>query len=174
MYYCSSVWQEKRLQISHHCWDITFDSCMHLTGTMAGTMRRYSSYRDMEMTGGCVVCSGHGAMKENYYLDDGTYSASQIVIIMVKRYLEGLGKDIYKSLLADLKEPVESNEFRLKLKVRTATPPKGVSPLHEDFCCLMQPCWPSAHTPPKSFIQLLVCSIVCAALLGRPVDGKHQ
>ncbi|EIE19781.1 Phosphoglucomutase, first 3 domain-containing protein [Coccomyxa subellipsoidea C-169] len=60
--------------------------------------------------------SGHGAMKENYYLDDGTYSASQIVIIMVKRYLEGLGKDIYVSLLADLKEPVESNEFRLKLK----------------------------------------------------------
>ncbi len=58
-------------------------------------------------------------MKENYYLDDGTYSASQIVIIMVKRYLEGLGKDIYVSLLADLKEPVESNEFRLKLKVHT-------------------------------------------------------
>jgi hypothetical protein len=56
-------------------------------------------------------------MKENYYLDDGTYSASQIIIIMVKRYLEGLGKDIYKSLLADLEEPVESNEFRLKLKV---------------------------------------------------------
>ncbi|CAK0785494.1 hypothetical protein CVIRNUC_008703 [Coccomyxa viridis] len=60
--------------------------------------------------------SGHGAMKENYYLDDGTYSASQIVIVMVKRHLEGLGKDIYGSLLADLKEPVESSEFRLKLK----------------------------------------------------------
>ena len=56
-------------------------------------------------------------MKENYYLDDGTYSASQIVIVMVKRHLEGLGKDIYGSLLADLKEPVESSEFRLKLKV---------------------------------------------------------
>ena len=63
------------------------------------------------------MCSGHGAMKENYYLDDGTYSASQIVIIMVRRALEGLGKDIYGSLLADLKEPVESSEFRLKLKV---------------------------------------------------------
>ena len=63
-------------------------------------------------------CSGHGAMKENYYLDDGTYSASQIIIIMVKRALEGLGKDIYSSLLKDLKEPMESSEFRLKLKVR--------------------------------------------------------
>ena len=56
-------------------------------------------------------------MKENYYLDDGTYSASQIVIIMVKRALEGLGKDIYSSLLKDLNEPMESSEFRLKLKV---------------------------------------------------------
>ena len=55
-------------------------------------------------------------MKENYYLDDGTYSASQIVIIMVKRALEGLGKDI-TSLLKDLKEPMESSEFRLNLKV---------------------------------------------------------
>ena len=55
-------------------------------------------------------------MKENYYLDDGTYSASQIVIVMVKRHLEGLGKDIYSSLLKDLKEPTESSEFRLKLK----------------------------------------------------------
>ena len=67
---------------------------------------------------GLPGCSGHGAMKENYYLDDGTYSASQIVIIMVKRALEGLGKDIYSSLLKDLKEPMESSEFRLKLKVR--------------------------------------------------------
>lgn len=57
-------------------------------------------------------------MKENYYLDDGTYSASQIIIIMVKRALEGLGKDIYSSLLKDFKEPMESSEFRLKLKVR--------------------------------------------------------
>lgn len=33
-------------------------------------------------------CSGHGAMAENYYLDDGTYSASQIVIALVQRALE--------------------------------------------------------------------------------------
>ena len=77
-------------------------------------------------------------MKENYYLDDGTYSASQIVIVMVKRHLEGLGKDIYGSLLADLKEPIESSEFRLKLKVS----------IH--MKCMLRPvptCFPWACTP---------------------------
>jgi hypothetical protein len=70
--------------------------------------------------GCCCCCSGHGAMRENFFLDDGTYSASQIVIIMVKRALEEgpQGKDIYGNLLGGLKEPVESNEFRLKLRVR--------------------------------------------------------
>ncbi len=82
-------------------------------------------------------------MKENYYLDDGTYSASQIVIVMVKRHLEGLGKDIYGSLLADLKEPVESSEFRLKLKVRIHR--EGLSsPLKNLLawaCTLKAACW---------------------------------
>lgn len=55
-------------------------------------------------------------MKENYYLDDGTYSASQIVIELVRRKLEGEG-DISEDLLAKLKEPKESREFRLKLEV---------------------------------------------------------
>ena len=40
-------------------------------------------------------------MRENYFLDDGTYSASQIIIIMVRRFLEEgpKGKDIYGNLL---------------------------------------------------------------------------
>ena len=32
--------------------------------------------------------SGHGAMAENYFLDDGTYSASQIVIMLARAVLE--------------------------------------------------------------------------------------
>ena len=55
-------------------------------------------------------------MKENYYLDDGTYSASQIVIELVRRRLAGEG-DIAGDLLSQLKEPLESREFRLKLDV---------------------------------------------------------
>lgn len=55
-------------------------------------------------------------MAENYYLDDGTYSASQIVVELVRRRLEGDG-DI-SDLLAQLQEPEDSREFRLKLKVQ--------------------------------------------------------
>ncbi len=68
---------------------------------------------------GNLVCSGHGAMKENYYLDDGTYSASLILVLMVKRYLEGKGKNVGANLLSQLEEPAESKEFRIKLLVRT-------------------------------------------------------
>jgi hypothetical protein len=66
------------------------------------------------------LCSGHGAMKENYYLDDGTYSASLILVLMVKRYLEGKGKNVGADLLSQLEEPAESKEFRIKLLVRTS------------------------------------------------------
>ena len=55
-------------------------------------------------------------MKENHYLDDGTYSASQIIVEMVKRRLEGHG-DVTEELLKELQEPAEASEFRLKLQV---------------------------------------------------------
>ena len=56
-------------------------------------------------------------MKENYYLDDGTYSASQIVIEMVRSRQEGKG-DV-SDLLKQLQEPKDAQEFRLKLQVHT-------------------------------------------------------
>lgn len=55
-------------------------------------------------------------MKENFYLDDGTYSASQIVIELVRGREEGKG-DVSEELLKQLKEPADSQEFRLKLRV---------------------------------------------------------
>ena len=52
--------------------------------------------------------SGHGALKENYFLDDGAY-------LMVKLLIElGRGVDL-KAMVADLKEPAESKEFRLNV-----------------------------------------------------------
>lgn len=60
--------------------------------------------------------SGHGAMKENYFLDDGAYSAVKVVIEAVKRRLElGPGKGDISALLANLKEPVEAMEIRVKI-----------------------------------------------------------
>jgi len=58
--------------------------------------------------------SGHGAMRENYFLDDGAYSALKIVIEAVRRRLAGQG-DI-SELLKDLREPVEAMEIRVKIK----------------------------------------------------------
>lgn len=59
--------------------------------------------------------SGHGAMKENRYLDDGAYSAVKILIEMVKRKRGGQGG--IGQLLESLPEPVEAAEYRIKVKV---------------------------------------------------------
>eukprot|EP00899_Mesostigma_viride_P020964 jgi/Mesvir1/2886/Mv13960-RA.2 len=60
-----------------------------------------------------IETSGHGAMKENYFLDDGAYLAVKIVIEMVRKRLAGKGG--IGDVLADLAEPVEEREFRLNL-----------------------------------------------------------
>eukprot|EP00200_Dunaliella_tertiolecta_P007129 CAMPEP_0202373016 /NCGR_PEP_ID=MMETSP1127-20130417/4110_1 /ASSEMBLY_ACC=CAM_ASM_000462 /TAXON_ID=3047 /ORGANISM="Dunaliella tertiolecta, Strain CCMP1320" /LENGTH=628 /DNA_ID=CAMNT_0048969755 /DNA_START=3126 /DNA_END=5012 /DNA_ORIENTATION=+ len=61
--------------------------------------------------------SGHGALKENYFLDDGAYLAVKVVIELVRRRLSGQG-DIGE-LLDTLKEPAEAAEYRLRI---TPTP----------------------------------------------------
>eukprot|EP00887_Chlorella_sp_A99_P007210 scaffold2.g7210.t1 len=58
--------------------------------------------------------SGHGAMRENYFLDDGAYVALKIVIEMVRRRLEGQ-TDIHE-LLKDLQEAEEAMEIRVAIK----------------------------------------------------------
>jgi len=60
-----------------------------------------------------IETSGHGAMKENYFLDDGAYLVSKLLIELAKTKLQGQS---LQALIADLREPVESQEFRLKIK----------------------------------------------------------
>lgn len=57
--------------------------------------------------------SGHGALRENFFLDDGAYGALKIVIESVRRKLDGQS-DI-ATLLADLREPQEAMEIRVKI-----------------------------------------------------------
>ena len=57
--------------------------------------------------------SGHGALKENYFLDDGAYLSAKIIIKAVRLVAEGSSLD---SLLAKLEEPKEAGEFRIKIK----------------------------------------------------------
>jgi phosphomannomutase len=81
--------------------------------------------KGMELNDSGVPCplmmetSGHGAMRENFFLDDGAYSALKIVIEAVRRRLAGQG-DI-SELLKELREPVEAMEIRVKIKAADIT-----------------------------------------------------
>ncbi|KAJ6321944.1 hypothetical protein OIU77_011932 [Salix suchowensis] len=58
--------------------------------------------------------SGHGALKENYFLDDGAYMVVKIIIEMVRMKLAGSDEGI-GSLIKDLEEPLESVELRMNI-----------------------------------------------------------
>ena len=59
-----------------------------------------------------IETSGHGAMRENYFLDDGAYLCTKIIIKMAQ--LKKQGKSI-ADLTAALKEPAESREIRFQI-----------------------------------------------------------
>ncbi|XP_022775681.1 uncharacterized protein LOC111317516 [Durio zibethinus] len=58
--------------------------------------------------------SGHGALKENYFLDDGAFMVVKIIIEMVRMKLAGSDEGI-GSLIKDLEEPLESIELRMNI-----------------------------------------------------------
>ncbi len=59
-----------------------------------------------------IETSGHGAMKENYFLDDGAYLVSKLLVELARAKQSG---KVLTDLIADLKEPAESEEYRLKI-----------------------------------------------------------
>ena len=59
-----------------------------------------------------IETSGHGAFKENFYLDDGAYLIAKILIKLACLREEN---ETLAGLLADLAEPAESGEFRFKI-----------------------------------------------------------
>ena len=61
-----------------------------------------------------IETSGHGALKENYFLDDGAYLVAKILIKMAKIKREE-NKELHY-LIEDLREPLESEEFRMKIR----------------------------------------------------------
>jgi phosphomannomutase len=61
-----------------------------------------------------IETSGHGAMKENHFLDDGAYLVSKILIELAKSKLAGKS---LTDLIANLQEPAESDEFRIGIGV---------------------------------------------------------
>ena len=66
-----------------------------------------------------IETSGHAAMKENYFLDDGAYLATRIVIKAAQLKKQGLG---ISSLLEKLEDPLEAKEIRFSLTAKDFAP----------------------------------------------------
>lgn len=59
-----------------------------------------------------IETSGHGALKENYFLDDGAYMVVKILIEMARAKKNGKA---LADLVSSLEEPLESTEIRVKI-----------------------------------------------------------
>ncbi len=59
-----------------------------------------------------IETSGHAALQENYFLDDGAYLITKIIIKMAQLRRQGQSLD---SLIADLDEPAEGMELRFSI-----------------------------------------------------------
>ena len=59
-----------------------------------------------------IETSGHGALKENYFLDDGAYLVTKLLIELARGKKEGYKLE---SLIASLEEPEESKVFRMNI-----------------------------------------------------------
>lgn len=61
-----------------------------------------------------IETSGHGALKENYFLDDGAYLVTKLLIELARGKQAGY---TLASLIDTLEEPAESKEFRMNILV---------------------------------------------------------
>lgn len=59
-----------------------------------------------------IETSGHAALEENYFLDDGAYLVAKI--LMADANLQKEGKD-FSDLITSLKQPIETDEVRFKI-----------------------------------------------------------
>ncbi len=59
-----------------------------------------------------IETSGHGAFKENYFLDDGAYIVTKLLIELAKGKKQGY---TLASMIESLQEPKESVEFRMNI-----------------------------------------------------------
>ena len=66
-----------------------------------------------------IETSGHGAFKENYFLDDGAYIVTKLLIELALGKKEGY---TLESLIKTLKEPAESVEFRMNILLEDFKP----------------------------------------------------
>ena len=66
-----------------------------------------------------IETSGHGAFKENYFLDDGAYIVTKLLIELARGKKDGY---TLESMIATLEEPAESVEFRMNILLEDFKP----------------------------------------------------
>ncbi len=66
-----------------------------------------------------IETSGHGALKENYFLDDGAYLVTKLLIELARGKKMGY---TLESLISTLAEPAESKEFRMNILLENFKP----------------------------------------------------
>ncbi len=66
-----------------------------------------------------IETSGHGAFKDNYFLDDGAYIVTRLIIELSRGVREGY---TLHSLIEGLREPAESMEFRMNIALEDFKP----------------------------------------------------
>jgi len=65
-----------------------------------------------------IETSGHAALKENYFLDDGAYLVAKLLIQMAR--MNHQGKTL-SSLISNLPHPAEEGEFRFQIRAEDFT-----------------------------------------------------
>ncbi len=94
---------EKELQLKHHRFKRGYKNVIN------ESIRLRKEGIDSPLA---IETSGHGAMAENYFLDDGAYLAVKLLIAAAK--LRQQGKTL-ASLIEKLGRPAESREYRLHI-----------------------------------------------------------
>lgn len=77
-----------------------------------------------------IETSGHAAFKENYYLDDGAYLITKILICLAQQAKENKS---LTSLISSLKRPVEADEVRITFNSNSADFKKEGAQVIEDL-----------------------------------------
>ncbi|MCR4842754.1 MAG: phosphomannomutase/phosphoglucomutase [Eubacterium sp.] len=84
--------------------------------------------------------SGHGAIKGNYFLDDGAYLCVMMIIELAKRKSKG---ERIEDLIEDLEYPADERELRFKIEdADTAAFGERVISEFRDYCKSLDGCTP--------------------------------
>ena len=98
------TWIEERLGGIHHRFRRGYKNVIN------EAIRLNREGRDCRLA---METSGHGALKENWFLDDGAYQIAKVLIKAAR--LHAAGEPSVDQLLAALPEPAEAKEYRAKI-----------------------------------------------------------